>query len=195
MAYTANLSTILLDVTNGSPAVYNYLRPNAFRFSIKDLPNVAYSCQSANLPSLNLGFAVQPTPFLDIPRIGDKNSFGDFTIRFLISEDMSNYLELFEWLIALGFPNNYNQYKSFTGDRLSRFPFYKNGRGDTESLALSDGTLTILDSNNVPKTNIILKDLFPVSVEALDFDVTSSAVDYFVGIASFKYTSFTIEAL
>ena len=195
MAYTANLSTILLDVTNGSPAVYNYLRPNAFRFSIKDLPNVAYSCQSANLPSLNLGFAVQPTPFLDIPRIGDKNTFGDFTIRFLISENMSNYLELFEWLIALGFPNNYNQYKSFTGDRLSRFPFYKNGRGDTESLALSDGTLTILDSNNVPKTNIILKDLFPVSVEALDFDVTSSAVEYFVGIASFKYTSFTIEAL
>ena len=156
---------------------------------------MAYSCQSANLPSLNLGFAVQPTPFLDIPRIGDKNTFGDFTIRFLISENMSNYLELFEWLIALGFPNNYNQYKSFTGDRLSRFPFYKNGRGDTESLALSDGTLTILDSNNVPKTNIILKDLFPVSVEALDFDVTSSAVDYFVGIASFKYTSFTIEAL
>ena len=195
MAYTANLSTILLDVTSGSPAVYNYLRPNAFRFSIKDLPNVAYSCQSANLPSLNLGFAVQPTPFLDIPRIGDKNTFGDFTIRFLISEDMSNYLELFEWLIALGFPNNYNQYKSFTGDRLSRFPFYKNSRGDTESLALSDGTLTILDSNNVPKTNIILKDLFPVSVEALDFDVTSSAVEYFVGIASFKYTSFTIEAL
>ena len=195
MAYTANLSTILLDVTSGSPAVYNYLRPNAFRFSIKDLPNVAYSCQSANLPSLNLGFAVQPTPFLDIPRVGDKNTFGDFTIRFLISENMSNYLELFEWLIALGFPNNYNQYKSFTGDRLSRFPFYKNGRGDTESLALSDGTLTILDSNNVPKTNIILKDLFPVSVEALDFDVTSSAVDYFVGIASFKYTSFTIEAL
>ena len=195
MAYTANLSTILLDVTSGSPAVYNYLRPNAFRFSIKDLPNVAYSCQSANLPSLNLGFAVQPTPFLDIPRIGDKNTFGDFTIRFLISENMSNYLELFEWLIALGFPNNYNQYKSFTGDRLSRFPFYKNGRGDTESLALSDGTLTILDSNNVPKTNIILKDLFPVSVEALDFDVTSSAVEYFVGIASFKYTSFTIEAL
>ena len=195
MAYTANLSTILLDVTNGSPAVYNYLRPNAFRFSIKDLPNVAYSCQSANLPSLNLGFAVQPTPFLDIPRVGDKNTFGDFTIRFLISENMSNYLELFEWLIALGFPNNYNQYKSFTGDRLSRFPFYKNSRGDTESLALSDGTLTILDSNNVPKTNIILKDLFPASVEALDFDVTSSAVDYFVGIASFKYTSFTIEAL
>ena len=195
MAFTANISTILEDVTNGAPAVYNYLRPNAFRFSIKDLPNTAYTCQSANLPALSLGFATQPTPFIDIPRIGDKNAFGDFTIRFLIAEDMSNYLELFEWLIALGFPNDYTQYKAFTGERLSRFPFYKNARGDTDSLAYSDGTLTILDSNNIPKTNIILKDLFPTSVEALDFDVTSSAVEYFVGIASFKYKSFDIEVL
>lgn len=195
MAYTYNLSELQESVSNGAPSVYNYLRPNAFRFSIKDLPNVAFTCQSANLPSLNLGFAVQTTPFLDIPRIGDKNTFGDFTIRFLIAEDMSNYLELFEWLIALGFPNNYNQYTAFTGERLNRFPFFKNNLGNTESIALSDGTLTILDSNNIPKTNIILKDLFPASVEALDFDVTSSSVDYFVGIASFKYTTFTIEAL
>ena len=192
--YTANLDIILSDIAT-APAVQNFLRPNGFRFSIKDLPNVAYTCQSANLPAVQLGFAIQPTPFLDRPVIGDKLNYGDFTIRFLISEDMKNYLELFEWLIALGFPDNYNQYKAFTGERLSRFPFFKNARGDTDSLAYSDGTLTILDSNNIPKTNIIMKDLFPVSVEALDFDVTSTSVDYFVGIASFKYKTFTIEAL
>lgn len=192
--YTANLDIILSDVAT-TPAVQNFLRPNGFRFSIKDLPNVAYTCQSANLPALQLGFAIQPTPFLDRPVIGDKLTYGDFTIRFLISEDMRNYLELFEWLVALGFPDDYNQYKAFTGERLNRFPFFKNARGDTDSLAYSDGTLTILDSNNIPKTNIIMKDLFPVSVEALDFDVTSTSVDYFVGIASFKYKTFTIEAL
>lgn len=195
MAYTENITNIISDVSSTGPTVYNYLRPNAFRFTIKDLPNVAYTCQSANLPSLQLGFASQPTPFLDIPTIGDKNAFGDFTIRFLIAEDMSNYIEIFEWLIALGFPNDYNDYKSFTGERLSRFPFFKNSRGNTDSIAYSDGTLTILDSNNVPKTNILLKDLFPVSIEALDFDVTSTSVEYFIGIASFKYRTFTIEAL
>ena len=192
--YTSNLDIILSDIAT-SPAVQNFLRPNAFRFSIKDLPNVAYTCQSANLPSVQLGFAIQPTPFIDRPVIGDKLNYGDFTIRFLIAEDMVNYLELFEWLIALGFPDNYTQYKNFVGERLSRFPFFKNSRGDTEALGYSDGTLTILDSNNVPKTNIIMKDIFPVSVEALDFDVTSTAVDYFVGVASFKFKTFTIEAL
>ena len=194
--YTANLSTILSEVSSISTTpVANYLRPNAFRFSIKNLPSVAFTCQSANLPSLSLGFTSQPTPFLDIPHVGDKNVFGDFTIRFLITEDMSNYIELYEWLVALGFPTDYNQYRNFTGDRLNRFPFVKNATGGPIAVAYSDATLTILDSNNVPKTNIHFKDAFPTSVEALDFDITSTAVEYFVGIASFKYKQFEIEVL
>lgn len=195
MAYTPNNSATLQDVQDGSPKVYNYLRPNGFRFSLKDLPNTSYTVQSAVLPGLQLGFAMQQTPLVDIPRIGDKNTFGDFTMKFLIAEDMSNYLELYEWVIALGFPNDRSQYASFVGDRLNRFPFFKNSFGDTEALGYSDGTLTILDSNNVPKTNIIMKDMFPVSIDALEFDVTTNTVDYFVGVASFKYTTFTIEAL
>lgn len=194
--YTANLSTILSDVTNiSTTSVVNYLRPNAFRFTLKNLPSVAFTCQSANLPSLTLGFTSQPTPFLDIPHVGDKNVFGDFTIRFLITEDMSNYIELYEWLVALGFPTDYNQYRNFAGDRLNRFPFVRDASGAPIAVAYSDATLTILDSNNVPKTNIHFKDAFPVSVEALDFDITSSSVDYFVGIASFKYKQFEIEVL
>lgn len=194
--YTANLNTILQEVTSVTTSpVTNYLRPNGFRFTIKELPGVAFTCQSANLPALSLGFASQPTPFLDIPIVGDKNQFGDFTIRFLISEDMSNYLELYEWLVALGFPNDYNQYKNFTGDRLNKFPFVRDAKGAPISAAYSDGTLTVLDSNNIPKLNIKFKDMFPVSVEALDFDITSSSVEYFVGIASFKYKMFDIEVL
>ena len=194
--FTANLSTVLNEVSSiTTTPVTNFLRPNAFRFLIKNLPSVAFTCQSANLPSLSLGFTTQPTPFLDIPHVGDKNLFGDFTIRFLITEDMSNYIELYEWLVALGFPNDYNQYRNFTGERLNRFPFVRDASGGSTAIAYSDATLTILDSNNVPKTNINFKDAFPVSVEALDFDITSSSVDYFVGIASFKYKLFDIEVL
>lgn len=195
MAYTANLSTLLSDITDIATPVSNYLRPNAFKFVISDLPKVAYTCQSANLPAVQLGFATQPTPFQDMPRIGDKLNYGELAIRFLISEDMSNYIEIFEWLVALGFPNNYNQYGNFTGERLNRFPFVKTTSGTNEALAYSDATLTILDSNNIPKTNINFKDLFPTSLEALDFDVSAATVEYFVGIASFKYRTFEIEAL
>lgn len=193
--YTANINVAKQNYANSLPTTYDYLRPNAFRFSVKDIPNVSFTCQSANLPQLALGFAVQPTPFTDIPRIGDKLDFGSFTIRFLISEDMSNYLELYNWLVALGFPKDYTQFDALIKNRPSRFPFKVNQRGESEVLAYSDATLTILDSTNTPKVNIIYKDIFPIALEGLDFDIASAGVEYFTAIASFKYTLFEVEQL
>ena len=193
--YTANVNVAKQNYANSLPTTYDYLRPNAFRFSVKDIPNVSFTCQSANLPQLALGFATQPTPFTDIPRIGDKLDFGSFTIRFLISEDMSNYLELYNWLVALGFPKDYTQFDALIKNRPSRFPFKVNQRGESEVLAYSDATLTILDSTNTPKVNIIYKDIFPISLEGLDFDIASAGVEYFTAIASFKYTLFEVEQL
>jgi hypothetical protein len=193
--YTSNIDVLANNYSDSLPKTYNFLRPNAFRFSVKDLPNTSFTCQSANLPQLALGFALQPTPFVDVPRIGDKLEFGEFTIRFIIAEDMSNYLELYRWLVALGFPKDYSQFGQFVANRPSAFPMITNSRGEQEVLAYSDGTLTILDSTNTPKVNIIYKDIFPVSLEALDFDIASASVEYFTAIASFKYTLFEVEQL
>jgi hypothetical protein len=188
--YTSNVSLLKENWTRSRPSTVNFLRPNSFLFNIKDLPNTNFTCQSANLPALNLGFAVQSTPFVDLPRIGDKANFGEFTVRFIISEDMGNYLEIFRWLIALGFPYDYNQFGSFVTTRTDIFPF-NTGEGG----AYSDGILTILDSANNPKIRIIFKDVFPISLEALDFDVTGATLEYFTAIASFKYKFFDVEVL
>ena len=193
--YTANINNLQNNFYNSLPKTYDYLRPNAFRFGVKDIPNVSFTCQSANIPDIQLGYAVQPTPFVDIPTIGDKINFGELAIRFLISEDMSNYLELYNWLVALGFPKDYTQFDALIKNRPSRFPFKVNQRGESEVLAYSDATLTILDSTNTPKVNIIYKDIFPISLEGLDFDIASAGVEYFTAIASFKYTLFEVEQL
>jgi len=193
--YTANINLVRSSYTLNRPTTYDFLRPNAFRFTIKDLPNTSYTCQSANLPSIALGFATQLTPFIDIPIIGDKLQFGDFTIRFLITEDMSNYLELYTWLVALGFPQNHAQFSNFVMKKSNRFPFVTDKSGKVSALAYSDGTLTILDSTNNPKTNIIFKELFPISLEALDFEVASQTVEYFTAIAAFKFKLFEVEQL
>ena len=108
---------------------------------------------------------------------------------------MSNYRELYNWIIALGFPENYSQFSKLVKSRPGRFPFTVNEQGESEVLAYSDGTLSILDSTNNPITNIIYKNIFPVSLEALDFDIASASVEYFTAIASFKYTVFEVETL
>jgi hypothetical protein len=107
---------------------------------------------------------------------------------------MSNYIELSGWIIALGFPKEHSQFSSFIQKRENRFP-YNIGGNRTDALAYSDATLSILDSTNTPKTDIIFYDLFPISLEALDYDVTTTDVPYMVGIASFKYKYFDIIPL
>jgi hypothetical protein len=108
---------------------------------------------------------------------------------------MSNYIELYNWLIALGFPNSYEQYATYIRNKSNKFPFVTTAKGVTEVLAYSDGTLTILDSTNNAKVNIIFKNLFPISLQALDFDIASQTVEYFTAIATFKYTIFEVEPL
>lgn len=166
----------------------NYLRPNSFKFQIAKIPNVTYTCQSANLPQLSLGSATQQTPFVDIPHPGDKVFFGEFIIQFLINEDMSNYKELYDWVASIGVPSGGDQYGVLT----RRASVYK---PDEYNNAFSDAALLILNSNNVPVVRLNFQDLWPTSVEGLNFDITSSGMEYFVGTASFRYKVFTIEQL
>ena len=166
----------------------NYLRPNSFKFQIAKIPNVTYTCQSANLPQIGLGAAMQQTPFVDIPHPGDKIFFGEFIIQFLINEDMSNYKELYDWMASIGVPSGGDQYGQLT----RRASVYK---PEDYNNAFSDASLIILDSNNVANVRLNFQDLWPTSVEGLNFDITSSGMEYFVGTASFRYKVFTIEQL
>jgi hypothetical protein len=166
----------------------NYLRPNSFKFQIAKLPNVTFTCQSANLPQLSLGAAMQQTPFVDIPHPGDKVSFGEFIIQFLINEDMSNYKELYDWVASIGVPSGGDQYGQLTRRATVYNPEKYNN-------VFSDAALLILDSNNIPVVRLNFEDLWPTSVEGLNFDITSSGMEYFVGTASFRYKVFTIQQL
>ncbi len=72
----------------------NFLSPPGFQFAVKRIPKVASFCNQANIPSLDLGVAMQPTYLKDIPTPGDKIQFGDLTEGFWlmkILEIMFNY--------------------------------------------------------------------------------------------------------
>ena len=84
----------------------NFLAPTGFKFALKKSPGVAFFCNEANIPDLNLGIAVQPNYLKDIDRPGDKIQFGDLTIRFLVDEDLTNFMEIQNWIRGLGFPES-----------------------------------------------------------------------------------------
>jgi hypothetical protein len=93
-------------MSSGQPQNRNFLSPTGFKFSLKRAPKVSFFCNSANIPDLNLGIAIQPTYLKDIDTPGDKIVFGDFSLRFLVDEDLENYMEVQNWIRGLGYPGS-----------------------------------------------------------------------------------------
>ena len=50
---------------------------------------------------MDLGVATQPTYLRDTPVPGDKITFGDFDLEFIVDEDFENYLEIHNWIRGL----------------------------------------------------------------------------------------------
>ena len=167
------------------------MSPLGFKLVITKTPKVDFLCQSANIPSISMGTAIQPTYLKDIAVPGDKVLYDDLSIRFLVDEKMENYLAIHKWITGLGYPENLGQY-----DQLRKDDRRTDGRvgddGDPRYFEFSDATLQILNSNYKPSVLINFKDAFPISLSTLDFDVTARDYSYFTAEVTFKYTIYNI---
>ena len=165
----------------------NFLSPVGFKFSLKRAPGVAFFCNQANIPSMDLGIAEQPTYLRNIPTPGDKIQFGDLTLRFLVDEDLVNYMELQRWIRGLGYPENMDEFRQLEGEAVLPANF-----GQAGDNIYSDGTLQILSSNLVPSFQVVFNDLFPYTLSTVTFDATDTDIEYFTADVSFKYTIYNL---
>ena len=56
----------------------------------------------------------------------------------------------------------------------------------------SDISLTVLTSNRNPNYEVVYKDAFPIRVTGLDFNTTSTDIDYIESSATFRYVTYDI---
>ena len=168
----------------------NFLSPLGFVFQIKKTPNVNYFVQSVVLPELTLGQADVQTPFTKLPVPGDHVDFGQLQVTFRIDEEMRNYKEIFDWIVALGFPDNFNQYKSIAPQRgpIGGLVAPTSGAG-----VYSDGSLTVLNSVKNPIIEFAFKELYPISLTNVTFDTKLTSVDYLDATVVFAYRDFTLN--
>ena len=161
----------------------NFLSPIGFQFSLNKTPKVTFFSNSARIPDISLGTAIQPVYLKDIDVPGDKLSYGDFNLRFLVDENLTNYMAIHNWLTGLGYPESTKEFKDATTDA--------DGLRDREEV-FSDGSLSILNSNFRQVAVVKFKDLFPVFLTSLEFEATDTDVNYFTAEVTFKYTIYEI---
>ena len=169
----------------------NYMSPVGFKLILTKTPKVDFLCQSANIPQISMGTAIQPSYLKDIPVPGDKVLYDDLSVRFLVDEKMENYLAIYKWITGLGYPENLGQYNQLKKDDI-RTDASATDDADPRYFEFSDATLQVLNSNYRPSVLVNFKDAFPTSLSTLDFDVTTRDYSYFTAEVTFKYTIFNI---
>ena len=193
-----------VNVQTRQPAIMDYASPVQFRFKCSKLPKVEFFCQTANIPGIGLGVADMETPLKSIPFPGDKVTYQDLAISFLVDENLENYKEIHDWIIGLGAPQDHTQFANLRATSSDRFPGTSSSNAITgqatadplpESGMYSDATLTVLNSKNIAVTEIRFHNIFPTSLGALSYDVQASDVNYLSTAVDFSYMYYEIVQL
>jgi hypothetical protein len=188
-----------VNVNTREPSVLDYASPVQFRFKCSKLPKVEFFCQTANIPGIGLGVADVETPLKSIPFPGDKVTYQDLAISFLVDENLNNYKEIHDWIIGLGAPQNHTQFSTLRDTGTDRFPGQTTNSPNNNAVpdggTYSDATLTVLNSKNIAVTEIRFHNIFPTSLGALSYDVQASDVNYLSTSVDFSYMYYEIVHL
>jgi len=163
----------------------NFLSPAAFQFTITKTPKVSFFCTSASIPQILFSTNTQPSYLKDIDVPGEKLDYEDLIIRFLVDEDLKNYMAIHNWMTGIGYPESLQDFKTETT---------KPDTSRDMNLQFSDGSLSILNSNFRTNAIVKFKDLFPVALTSLEFDTSVTDIQYFTAQATFKYLVYNIVA-
>ena len=157
------------------PSNRNFLNPIGYLLKLEKFEGVDFFCQAANVPDVNMPTTEVASPFRSLPIIpGGGVTFGDFTVRFIVDEDLKNYNSIHKWMRDNG-----------NADQMAR----TTAEDDIYTL----GQLHIVTSQYNPAFIVEFRDLFPVSLSNLQFDATISDVEYITAEVTFKHQQFFIR--
>ena len=170
---------------SSNPTNTNLAQASKFLLTFARLPNMTYFCTKVNLPGIAFGEAVQQTPLIDAPIPGDKMVYEPLEIDFLIDEALLSWTTIQDWIRGMAFPENTDQYKNLNLQQQLQLR--------NQQPQYSDATLTILTNKNNPIVTVQFSQLFPVSINSIQFDTSVDASSILTGKAAFKFTNYDIS--
>ena len=176
------------------PDNLSYLAPTQFELLIKKLPNTKYFSTGVNVPSISVAEVQQPTRYgANVKVPGDKISYGEITVTFIVDENMENWTELYTWMSQITSSTDPDKYRSLVGaNRRANEPY--DGSGDYDAV-YSDMTIVVTTAANNPNRYIRIQDAFPTSLGEITMDTTvAGGLSYVTCTASFQFTTFEIAA-
>lgn len=148
----------------------SFMTPSRFKLVIDSLkyPNTQFMVTQVELPTITANPVIESFRQRNIPSAPDKIEYSDFTITFLVDENMINFTEMHDWVFGMV------------------------KEVDESIRKTRDITLIILNSNNNPVKTIRFINAFPTSLSGPTFDVSAADATYLTCTATFAYSYYTI---
>ena len=148
---------------------------NNFDFTIACLPHTVFNVQRINIPGVTVTEVQVPTPGatakLNLP--GNTMQFEPVQTSFMIDDEFDNYIEIWNWLVQHGGPEDVFQ---------------------TER-KMSDASLIITSNFLSPKLQVKFKDVHPTGLGDVSFETTVTTAVPLICEATFRYDTYTIERI
>jgi hypothetical protein len=165
------------------------LKPNGFSFDVARYPDTDFPIQSVSLPQISMGSAIQNTPQITIKYPGEKIMYEPLSVTFLLNSDMSNYIQIFQWMRDNAAPQGPTDFASLQAQ------FAKNTKNDDGQERFSDLNLNLLDNNNNPTICFTFIDAFPIGIGSITLTTMVDGHEYLTCDVTFDYTRFEVNEL
>lgn len=151
----------------------NYLQPSGFRVLVdrRRFSNISFFAQSVSHPTVATNETRLPfRKFNNVPMPGDTWDYGELTINVILDEDMTSYLEIYNWMKS-------NIEANLEGQ-------------DGDNASYSDLVLTILSSKNNINKQIKYVDCFPTDIGNIPLEANVDGTTVITFPVTLRYTYF-----
>jgi len=124
-----------------------------------------------NIPGISLGTIPLNTSIRTIERPGDSIVFSDINIEYIVTENFTEWIVLYDWLNAL---RDFNK-NSF------------------DNSIMSDGKLILLTNKSNPNLLITFTDMFIADLGDIDLTLNVADGEVVKGTATFKFNSMEVS--
>lgn len=122
------------------------------------------------MPGISAAITELPTPIRPVPQPGGSLTFDDLFVNFIVSEDLSEWIYLFNWIREINY-----------GSSVSANPYY------------TEAELIILTNKFNPLLSFTFHGAFPYILGVVDFRDDVPTIDTMTSSATFKFHDYTLN--
>lgn len=151
----------------------SYLQSNRGVLQVNGFDNLNLTLFEYTLPGITLGSIDVPNPLGVTPESGDNVIWEELNVVFHINHDMSNWIEVFNWILSSGAPESYDQFNQVENKR--------------------DCTLILFDAQNNPMLSFLFEDCIPIALEGVNFTEEDSESVTKRAALTMRYSNFKLR--